>query len=72
MTWQPIETAPRGQHLLLWVDVSIGPPLVVQGCWYQDGSDDGWIDHHGVPLPVSHWMPLPAPPQSATGAEEKP
>ena len=61
--WQPIETAPKNKELLLWVNVAIGRPLVVQGCWYSVSKrDHGWIDTNGVKVPVTHWMPLPDAP----------
>jgi len=65
--WLPIATAPRDAEVLLWVKVAVGTPLVVQGCWYSDEDigDAGWIDTNGTSWPVTHWMPLPAPPLSA-------
>jgi hypothetical protein len=68
MSWQPIETAPKdgadilvattwsfcGEELsAVWVDFSIG---LNEWPVYQ-----GRID---IPLPPSHWMPLPAPPSA--------
>ena len=73
--WQPIETAPQdGKPLLLWCDTDDGgEPMIL----YRD-SKGRWL-YEGEPLfatpfyiEATHWMPLPAPPQSATGAEEKP
>lgn len=75
--WQPIETAPRGMELLVgrWVnnDWRIcqsglyfdsgnereGEPA----CWYWhcDWDNGGVTDSEGP----THWMALPAPPQSA-------
>jgi hypothetical protein len=55
--WKPIETAPRGVDLLLWVPPS---PLLA----------DIAKGHHEVgrlayPMEVraTHWMPLPDPPE---------
>ena len=68
MNWQPIETAPKNAYVLLFVDIAIGPPLIVQGCWFEvDRRDRGWIDTNGNVVPVTHWMPLPSPP---TGVNE--
>ena len=62
--WRPIETAPKDAHALLWIDIAIGQPLVVQGCWFHDDEEDekGWIDLDGKVLNATHWMPLPATP----------
>ena len=63
--WRPIETAPKDAHALLWIDIVIGQPLVVQGCWFHDDDADekGWIDLDGNVLNATHWMPLPTPPK---------
>ncbi len=63
--WRPIETAPKDAHALLWIDIAIGQPLVVQGCWFHDDDADekGWIDLDGNVLNATHWMPLPTPPK---------
>jgi hypothetical protein len=64
--WLPIATAPKNKELLLWVAIAIGPPLIVQGCWYKvDSRDKGWIDTDGRVQPATHWMPMPAPPREA-------
>lgn len=62
--WMPIETAPKDAHALLWIDIAIGKPLVVQGCWFHDDDADekGWVDLDGNVLNATHWMPLPATP----------
>ena len=65
--WQPLVTAPRDTEILLWVNVDVGPPLVVQGFWCSNENlgEAGWIDNNGKSWPVTHWMPLPAPPTPA-------
>ena len=64
--WLPIATAPKDKELLLWVGIAIGPPLVKQGCWFRiDRKEKGWIDTDGRVVNATHWMPIPAPPQSA-------
>jgi len=68
LRWQPIGTAPKDAEVMLWVDLAVGPPLVKQGCWYHDEgiNEEGWIDTEGQILRVTHWMPLPAPPEAKT------
>ena len=64
--WLPIQTAPKNACILLWIDIVIGHPLVMQGCWFNDDHADekGWIDLEGeLILYATHWMPLPASPQ---------
>ena len=55
--WQPIETAPRGLHKE--VLTYRGPGLIAVAA-YVDGE---WcvVDGFGI-VNVTHWMPLPAPP----------
>ena len=50
--WQPIETAPKGQSVLLWVTRG-GDRCVI--------DDWGDYDRHNHPR-ITHWMPLPAAP----------
>lgn len=74
--WQPIETAPLDQMILL--AGRSGPEreqYVVSGAWCATGNGDGpfWTDysvkHWSMEwyseLEPTHWMPLPAPPVSA-------
>lgn len=72
MDWQPIETAPKdGTGVLLWVDSVYpisGRNRYVMGRW--DTKRNIWdfknISVWGCSAAVcfSHWMPLPAPPQT--------
>jgi hypothetical protein len=63
--WRPIETAPKNIYALLWVDVEVGAPLIVQGCWFEVcGCERGWIDTDGNVIQATHWMPLPAAPNA--------
>ena len=71
--WQPISTAPHGV-MLLFADMRAREARHWAFCgWRHSG-----LRRDSVQLPdntagsATHWMPLPAPPQSATGAEEKP
>ena len=55
--WRPIETAPKGQQVLLYFPAETGRnPL------------NEWIklDRYpvGYPRQPTHWMPMPAPPKS--------
>lgn len=67
MEWQPIETAPEGNHTML---------LLVDGEVYSGYrlEDEGWAfpfaDYHGCGCcsrcrdKPTHWMPLPEPPKT--------
>jgi hypothetical protein len=72
--WQPIETAPRdGTWVLLTGGECFGEDdgertVVAQwdeyggGTWHFAWYDDGY---YGAYYGPTHWMPLPAPPESA-------
>jgi len=52
MTWQPIETAPKGHAVLLWLTRG-GARCVI----------DDWGDYDRYNHPrITHWMPLPPAP----------
>lgn len=61
--WQPIETAPKdGTVVLLYC----GGKEVVSARHY---ANDCWTPEHDMAQGVTwatHWMPLPAPPQTAS------
>ena len=71
--WQPIETAPKDEWILLCIRGFI--PAV--GRWQADRGVFDWVDADTMPdnrsweayldsnpeWPVTHWMPLPDPPQ---------
>lgn len=64
--WQPIETAPRdGTPVLLWCTgdggYTTGPVI---GLWDAEKMHFSLCLFH-KPLPVSHWQPLPEPPQAS-------
>lgn len=77
--WQPIETAPKdGSSVLLAVATDDGRAVAGEG-WYRDNddSDMGWWwanespgDYYAEAIEprwrITHWMPLPAPPESAS------
>lgn len=60
--WQPIETAPKdGNSILAWC-----PRIMrcVEVWWEQDDYEGGgyWQDDGDTEPFLSHWMPLPEPP----------
>lgn len=69
LVWLPIADAPKDAHVLLCIDIVVGHPLVVQGCWFHDDDEDekGWIDLDGKVLHATHWMPIPPPPAIRQG-----
>lgn len=66
--WQPIETAPKDATPVLGYRKSMDDMVVAS---FQVGR---WILDAGWPLrpdaPLTHWMPLPAPPQAERPSEE--
>jgi hypothetical protein len=62
-TWRPILTAPRdGTAILLW-EPGIEEPHI--GRWSTPPYAQWWSDSWAPPTcDPTHWMPLPAPPQS--------
>ena len=77
--WQSIETAPKdGSYLLLWEQYSDAPFVGYWsgGSWsvshehvYAEGGWDGANVVDALSMPITHWMPIPAPPASAEGVE---
>lgn len=74
MEWQPIETAPEWQRVLVWqreepktksCKTGVFTATLVNGEWtLTDKGKRGY----GTPClapPPTHWMPLPEPPPSA-------
>ena len=66
--WQPIETAPKDQFLLLCgpSEYTITPMVVTTGCMYSDYHAGRWIDHANDDLAdwgfkPTHWAPLTLP-----------
>lgn len=61
--WRPIETAPQGgRELILLLTPSGFPQVAYSNSWWRSGFS--------VECKPSHWMPLPAPPQTAAGKAE--
>ena len=66
-TWQTIETAPKdGRHLLIYRLMWGGD--IQQVCLWHNGKwciwNDGRIDAIDDLGGVTHWQPLPAPPDA--------
>lgn len=67
--WQPIETAPKdGTKVMLYV----GDCLEwITAPWYWDTRDGLWKNTIGQYMEtpfITHWMPLPQPPNEETSA----
>jgi hypothetical protein len=60
--WQPIETAPKdGTEVLCFVGgIGMGPMVLywMHGYWREKANS------LGLKRPPTHWMPLPAPPNT--------
>lgn len=72
--WQPIETAPKDRLIDIWINEK-GVGVRWCDCYY-DTITDQWRTSrpsgHLLCIParlVTHWMPLPAQPQSNKGGE---
>lgn len=61
--WQPIETAPKdGSQILLYGRVDSDRAFRHIGFWSERWND--WLDMTMSFSVPTHWMPLPAPPES--------
>lgn len=78
--WQPIETAPKDETVvLLWCPQSWDTDFVRVGWWFEAESpheDSGWYDDEAASHPLTdlygeptHWMPLPEPPRDTMKGE---
>ncbi len=63
MVWQPIETAPIDQPVLVWLEGFLMFPNVMyrdeEGNWHEAASDGRQLKNGAL---VTHWMPLPDAP----------
>ncbi len=71
--WLPIESAPKGEHVLLFY-----PSIMLRGCGYGEDVTVGWlvdgkwdVFSKYSPIEPTHWMPLPAAPVADTSQKEK-
>lgn len=76
--WQPIETAPDDEDVLVWV-VSDTHKTTSTQIGYKDvaGSQYWWITPSGAAIEIydyraTHWQPLPAPPSYAAAEPKEP
>ena len=67
MEWQPIETAPKDGTWILVIIAGEHPdgyPYIPACAQWRDG---GWFETNDTEpaedWPLTHWMPLPAPPK---------
>lgn len=70
--WQPIESAPREETILVAGGDAIYPVTaswsgLSDECWCIDGQEDV---HQEIGWPT-HWMPLPQSPAASDGEERK-
>lgn len=69
MTWQPIETAPKGTPILVTdgthiVTAEIDHSLLAGGLWLRSYGFSGYEwDWDINDKALTHWMPLPDPPK---------
>ena len=67
-TWQPIETAPEHEPILIWVPgvnrghASAEVVIRVADSFWTNGGPNAGDDLYFEEAPT-HWMPLPPPPQ---------
>lgn len=62
MTWQPIETAPTGEKILVAYDHGSYERRVA----FKSLINGRWYSHDQPIIPPTHWMPLPDPPKEET------
>lgn len=68
VAWQPIETAPRGTTIDIWIANSYGTGRRIAECYYDHICDEWRTSSPALRLYcvkarcVTHWMPLPIPP----------
>ncbi len=77
--WQPIETAPKDGTLIIcagegWVEVCSWRETKYHGAGWLDGHDERRTeDYASRPMSgITHWMPLPSPPNPAPSASGTP
>ena len=68
MEWQPIETAPDATHVLVFLP-NYGINVAIQTKHPQ--GDHWWLRDHSEYCYPTHWMPLPAPPDTLNLIEKE-
>lgn len=69
--WQPIETAPKDNAILLYCPGTYQARKIFMAKWHQPGnaSNPGfWAPYDGIKARLAnptHWMPLPEAPNAA-------
>lgn len=71
MEWQPIETAPRDDVIVLTDGGQLWQGFWAKGYGWITGFDAGQI-HVRISLYPTHWMPLPESPLKAASAPASP
>ena len=62
MTWQPIETAPKGPAIIYDTEKGVIPNAYIHSA---DGTAS-YGYYNNTAYRVTHWMPLPSPPEENT------
>lgn len=57
--WQPIETAPKDEPVLVVED-----QWITVAWWFENKHMSGWDQGDTIVDNPTHWMPLPEPPES--------
>jgi hypothetical protein len=71
MTWQPIDTAPRDGSRFLAYLPDEAPRRQIEIAWQNASGVMAVGAQFSFDLtPVTHWMPLPAPPAGAAPRQE--
>jgi len=60
--WRPVETAPKDARILAWCIFPAGGEVRFV-TWRSDYYNGAWMAY-GCPQEVTHWMPVPPPPNS--------
>lgn len=64
--WEPISTAPRGKEVLVCVTYNLPDDEWETAMWtdyHCAGRWVRWIGRIDIPVPPTHWMPLPDRPE---------
>ena len=65
MDWQPIETAPKDERILLWcADHNMRTKEPIGVCMGRNWGDYPMGEGMSGDWTFTHWMPLPEPPEN--------